>query len=219
MNKIRVRRARPEELIDVADLVLDAFVSEIHGNIEELEGSDIQALFVLRTKILNQKIKGVPGISNMTLVKDAGEWIIQASGSNLALVLRVSGVDTVRTNTNNIFEIASVLGIEAARSALISEVLNTLDEQGLEVDIRHILLVSDLMTSKGYMQQIGRHGIAGTKSSVLARAAFEITVPTLALAAINGEIEQLKGVTENVIVGAPMPVGTGIVELFMKRKK
>ncbi|MEE6246019.1 MAG: DNA-directed RNA polymerase subunit A' [Thermoproteota archaeon] len=185
----------------------------------ELEGSDIQALFVLRTKILNQKIKGVPGISNMTLVKDAGEWIIQASGSNLALVLRVSGVDTVRTNTNNIFEIASVLGIEAARSALISEVLNTLDEQGLEVDIRHILLVSDLMTSKGYMQQIGRHGIAGTKSSVLARAAFEITVPTLALAAINGEIEQLKGVTENVIVGAPMPVGTGIVELFMKRKK
>ena len=155
----------------------------------------------------------------MTLVKDAGEWIIQASGSNLALVLRVSGVDTVRTNTNNIFEIASVLGIEAARSALISEVLNTLDEQGLEVDIRHILLVSDLMTSKGYMQQIGRHGIAGTKSSVLARAAFEITVPTLALAAINGEIEQLKGVTENVIVGAPMPVGTGIVELFMKRKK
>ena len=64
-----------------------------------------------------------------------------------------------------------------ARTALVKEVTNTLEEQGLEVDTRHIMLVADLMTSKGYLQQIGRHGIAGTKTSVLARAAFEITVP------------------------------------------
>ncbi|MCZ6647785.1 MAG: DNA-directed RNA polymerase subunit A'', partial [Thaumarchaeota archaeon] len=116
-----------------------------------------------------------------------------------------------------IWEIATVLGIEAARSALINEVTSTLDEQGLEVDIRHILLVADLMTSKGVLQSIGRHGIAGSKGSVLARAAFEITVPTLAEAAVTGEIEALKGVTENVIVGMSVPVGTGIVDLFMKR--
>ena len=86
-----------------------------------------------------------------------------------------------------------MLGIEAARATLIREVMSTLDEQGLEVDVRHIFLVADLMTSKGYLQQIGRHGIAGTKTSVLARAAFEITVPTLAEAAIYGETEELKG--------------------------
>ena len=108
-----------------------------------------------------------------------------------------------------------MLGIEAARATLIREVMSTLDEQGLEVDVRHIFLVADLMTSKGYLQQIGRHGIAGTKTSVLARAAFEITVPTLAEAAIYGETEELKGVTENVIVGLPIPVGTGIVDLYM----
>jgi DNA-directed RNA polymerase subunit A' len=81
------------------------------------------------------------------------------------------------------------------------------------------MLVSDLMCSRGYMQQIGRHGIAGTKDSVLARAAFEITVPTLAKAALAGEIEQLKGITENVIVGSNIPIGSGTVDLYMQVSK
>ncbi|MGI0021370.1 MAG: DNA-directed RNA polymerase subunit A'', partial [Nitrososphaeraceae archaeon] len=79
-----------------------------------------------------------------------------------------------------------------------------------------IMLVADLMCSRGYMQQIGRHGIAGTKTSVLARAAFEITVPTIGEAAVTGEVERLKGVTENVIVGGTIPIGTGTVDLYMK---
>ena len=99
---------------------------------------------------------------------------------------------------------------------MINELSSTLEDQGLEVDVRYIMLVADLMCSKGYLQQIGRHGIAGTKTSVLARAAFEITVPTIADAALTGEIEQLKGVTENVIVGANIPIGTGTVDLYMK---
>src|SRR3712207_8826969 len=85
--------------------------------------------------------------------------------------MAVDGVDTTRTTTNNVYEIWQMLGIEAARTALVKEITNTLEEQGLEVDTRHIMLVADLMTSKGYLQQIGRHGIAGTKTSVLARAA------------------------------------------------
>ena len=89
---------------------------------------------------------------------------------------------------------------------MIREITNTLEEQGLEVDMRHIMLVADLMTSKGHLQQIGRHGIAGTKTSVLARSSLE------------GQIESLKGVTENVIVGATVPIGTGMVELYMSVK-
>ena len=130
----------------------------------------------------------------------------------------VEGIDVSRITTNNVFEIWQTLGIEAARTALVKEVTNTLEEQGLEVDIRHIMLVADLMTSKGYLQQIGRHGIAGTKTSVLARAAFEITVPTIARAALEGQVEPLKGVTENVIVGATVPVGTGMIESIYECK-
>ncbi len=180
-----------------------------------LENADLSTLFTLRNKLMNMKLKGIPGITRVTVVQENDEWVIQTAGSNLAKVIAVPGVDTKRITTNNIHEVAQVLGIEAARATLIREVMSTLDEQGLEVDVRHVFLVADLMTSKGYLQQIGRHGIAGTKTSVLARAAFEITVPTLAEAAIYGETEELKGVTENVIVGLPIPVGTGIVDLYM----
>ena len=180
-----------------------------------MENADLSTLFTLRNKILNMKLKGIPGITRVTVVKEGEEWFIQTAGSNLGKVIAVPGVDAARVYTNNVHEVAQVLGIEAARSTLVREVMSTLDEQGLEVDIRHIFLVADLMTSKGYIQQIGRHGIAGAKSSVLARAAFEITVPTLAEAAVKGEVEELKGVTENVIVGLPIPVGTGMIDLYM----
>jgi DNA-directed RNA polymerase subunit A' len=177
--------------------------------------ADLSALFTLRNKILNMKLKGIPGITRVTVVKEGEEWFIQTAGSNLGKVVQVLGVDPTRVYTNNVHEVAQVLGIEAARATLVRELMGTLDEQGLEVDIRHIFLVADLMTSRGYIQQIGRHGIAGSKSSVLARAAFEITVPTLAAAAVKGEVEDLKGVTENVIVGLPIPVGTGMIDLYM----
>jgi DNA-directed RNA polymerase subunit A' len=177
---------------------------------------DAQTLLTLKSKLLNIRVKGVPDIERVTIVKQDDEWVIQTAGSNLAKVIAVEGVDTTRIATNNVYEIWQTLGIEAARTALVREITNTLEEQGLEVDTRHIMLVADLMTSKGYLQQIGRHGIAGTKTSVLARAAFEITVPTIARASLEGQIETLKGVTENVIVGATVPVGTGMVDLYMK---
>ncbi|HXW37508.1 MAG TPA: DNA-directed RNA polymerase subunit A' [Nitrososphaerales archaeon] len=180
-----------------------------------VENADLSTLFTMRNKILNMKLKGIPGITRVTVVKEDEEWFIQTTGSNLGKVVAIEGVDPTRVYTNNVHEVAQVLGIEAARATLVREVMSTLDEQGLEVDVRHIFLVADLMTSRGYIQQIGRHGIAGAKSSVLARAAFEITVPTLAEAAVKGETEELKGVTENVIVGLPIPVGTGMIDLYM----
>ena len=180
------------------------------------EEMDAQTLLLLKNKLLNTRIKGVPDIERVTIVKQNEEWVIQTAGSNLSKIIYVEGLDLSRVTTNNVYEIWQTLGIEAARTALVREVTNTLEEQGLEVDIRHIMLVADLMTSKGYLQQIGRHGIAGTKTSVLARAAFEITVPTIAKASMEGQTEALKGVTENVIVGATVPVGTGMVDLYMK---
>ena len=179
---------------------------------------DAQTLLTMKNKLLNARVKGVPDIERVTIVKQDEEWVIQTAGSNLSKIIAIDGIDTSRIITNNVYEVWQTLGIEAARNALIKEVTNTLEEQGLEVDMRHIMLVADLMTSKGHLQQIGRHGIAGTKTSVLARAAFEITVPTIAKASLEGQIESLKGVTENVIVGATVPIGTGMVELYMSVK-
>ena len=184
-----------------------------------VEESDAPTVIAIRNKVLNSTVKGVPDIARVTLVQKDDEWVIQTTGSNIAKVLEVKGIDKKNVRTNNVFEIAGALGIEASRNALIDELNNTLGDQGLEVDNRYIMLVSDLMCSKGYMQQIGRHGIAGTKDSVLARAAFEITVPTIAHAALAGDVEQLKGITENVIVGSNIPIGSGTVDLYMQVSK
>ena len=180
---------------------------------------DAPTVITIRNKIRKTTVKGVKDIKRVTIVKKDNEWVIQTTGSNLSDVLKVSGIDKNNVRTNNVSEIAETLGIEAARNALINELSSTLEDQGLEVDQRYLMLVSDLMCHRGYLQQIGRHGIAGTKDSVLARAAFEITVPTIATAAKTGETEELKGITENVIVGSQIPVGSGTVDVYMQVAK
>jgi DNA-directed RNA polymerase subunit A" len=158
-------------------------------------------------------ISGITGIKRALIRKeDNGEYVIYTEGTNLAEVLRVDGVDKTRSISNSIFEIYKVLGVEAARTVIIQEAKRTLSEQGLTVDVRHIMLVADVMTSEGDIQAIGRHGISGKKTSVLARAAFEITAAHLLRAAIIGEVDELKGVAENIIVGQPITIGTGAVK-------
>ena len=173
-------------------------------------------------RVRELRLKGIKGIKRVMLKRVEGEggkpeYILIAEGSNLAAVLGVDGVDPTRTTTNNITEIAEVLGIEAARVAIIKEMEEVLSEQGLDVDIRHIMLVADAMTYTGKVRQVGRHGVAGEKLSPLARATFEVTIKHLTEAAIRGEIDRLTGVVENVIIGSnPIPIGTGIVELYMQ---
>ncbi|MDI6888319.1 MAG: DNA-directed RNA polymerase subunit A'' [Methanocellales archaeon] len=164
-------------------------------------------------------LKGVKGIHRIIIRKENGEYVLYTEGSALKRVLQFEGVNASRTKTNNINEIAEVLGIEAARNAIISEAMDTLREQGLEVDIRHIMLVADMVTAEGEVKQIGRHGVAGEKASVLSRAAFEVTVNHLLDAGVKGHVDELAGVTENVIVGQPIQLGTGDVELMYKAKE
>jgi len=87
------------------------------------------------------------------------------------------------------------------------------------VDVRHIMLAADMMTASGTVKQMGRHGVSGGKASVLARASFEITTKHLLEACVHGESDRLNGIIENVIAGQPIPLGTGSVELAMRRGK
>lgn len=164
-------------------------------------------------------LKGIQNIERAVIRRMGGEYVVYTEGSNLAEVLTIDKIDKTRTSTNSILEIYEVLGIEAARNSIIREASKTLEEQGLSVDIRHIMLVSDLMTNDGDVKAIGRHGISGRKSSVLARAAFEITSTHLLRAAIVGEEDNLEGVAENIIVGQPVTLGTGAVKLVWAPKK
>lgn len=182
------------------------------------EEPSYRELLQLVEKIKRLSLKGVEGIKRVVIRKEGDEYILYTEGSSLKKVMQFDGVDPTRIKTNNINEIGEVLGIEAARNAIINEATDTLREQGLSVDVRHIMLVADIMTVDGELKQIGRHGVSGEKASVLARAAFEVTVNHILDAAIRGDVDDLKGVTENVIVGQPIQLGTGDVTLVASKR-
>ncbi|OYR38586.1 DNA-directed RNA polymerase subunit A'' [Halorubrum sp. Ib24] len=164
--------------------------------------------------------KGIEEIERVVIRKEEidgdEEFVLYTEGSAFGDTLDIEGVDASRTTCNNIHEIYRNLGVEAARETIIDETKNTLEEQGLDdVNVRHLMLVADMMTTNGEIDSIGRHGISGSKDSVLARAAFEVTVNHLLDAAIHGEYDELDGVIENVIAGKPISLGTGDVDLRM----
>ena len=173
-------------------------------------------LLQLEEKIRDMRLKGIPSIERANVQYDdkAAEYYLSTIGSNLSRVSEIESIDRSRTYTNNIIEIFNYLGIESARQAIINELEATLLSARLEVDVRHLLMVADVMTSEGEVRAIGRHGVSGTKHSILARAAFEVTVNHLLKAGIIGETDRLTGVAENIIVGQPISLGTGSVELF-----
>jgi len=219
-----------ERKMEQKDITLDQLFKELTKTrglkgLVEIQGDTIvisadqpsfKSLQRIVDDVQDKKIKGVDNIHRAILRKSGEEYVIYTEGSNLYRVLEVKGVDKKRTSTNAVQEIFEVLGVEAARNSIMDEAFRTLDEQGLNVDIRHIMLVADLMTNDGDVKAIGRHGISGRKSSVLARAAFEITAVHLLHAALTGEEDHLDGVAENIIVGQPVTLGTGAVNLEYK---
>ncbi len=175
-----------------------------------------KTLLNLSDNLRKAKVKGMEEVKRVIIRHEGDEYVLYTEGSSLKRVLELPEVDVARTTTNNIMEICDVLGVEAARRSIFEEARKTLSEQGLTVDARHLMLVADVMTVGGTVRAIGRHGVSGEKSSVLARAAFEITSNHLLTAGITGELEPLAGVAENIIIGQPITLGTGAVELIYR---
>jgi DNA-directed RNA polymerase subunit A" len=222
-------RLDPELMEDkdlTAEIVANAIQEKIKGK-GEVETSE-NTVFVypandtlaelqrLSEKIREVMVKGISDVTHVVIRKEGDEYILYTEGSNLQDALEIEGVNPHKIYTNNLREIYEVLGIEATRNAIIQEAMSVLNEQGMDVDVRHIILVADMMTADGTIRQIGRHGISGSKNSALARAAFEVTINHLLGAGIAGTSDPLKGITENVILGQLIPLGTGSIDLLMQ---
>jgi len=180
----------------------------------------LRMLRKLTNKLKALHVSGVKGINKAVITQDEkGEWVIMAGGWNLEDVLTRPGVDPYRCYTNNVMHIYELFGVEAARNAIVKEIESVMTTQKADVDIRHIRLLADAMTADGEIVSVGRHGLSGRKPSVLARAAFEETVKHIINAAIHGEEDKLAGVTENILIGQPVPLGSGLVKLTMKGPK
>jgi len=218
---LKNKNIKIDELVDNIKKIrgIDAKIDD--GDIKvSLDDPSYKKLLDVNETLKELKVKGIDGIKRIIIRNEPNEgYVIYSEGSNLEKVLEVKGVDPYRTTTNDIQAVGRVLGIEAARNMIIQEAYNTLLEQGLNVDLRHIMIVADVMTNDGTIRAIGRHGVSKEKESVLSRAAFEITVSHLLQASRRGETDELGGVAENIIVGQPVNLGTGAVELVMKRER
>ncbi len=176
-------------------------------------------LYKLKEKAKDVYISGVKKIKQVLPVKNKGEFIILTAGTNLKDVLLIKGVDAKRTVSNDLFEIHKVLGVEAARQAVINESIKVFEDQGLDIDIRHIMFIADILTSTGRIRGITRSGITGEKASVLARASFETPIRHIINASLLKEKDNLNSVIENVIINQPVPLGTGLPDLVIKMNK
>ncbi len=178
----------------------------------------LNELHKLKESIKEVYLQGIKGIKQALPVKRKEEFVIVTAGSNLKKILEMDFVDTERTTTNDIYEIAAVLGIEAARQAVIDEATKVMEMQGLDVDIRHLMLVADTMCVSGEVKGITRYGVVSEKASVLARASFETPIKHVINAALVGETDPLTSVVENVMLNQPVPIGTGLPGLISKEE-
>jgi len=179
----------------------------------------------------NVVIKGIPNIENLvipehkTIVKEDGEYvnkteyILQSDGVNLLEIFNSKYVDFTKTYSNDINEIYEKLGIEAARNILVEEISSVCDDAGEYINSRHIELLVDTMTNKGYLTAINRQGINRGDVGPLAKSSFEDTTDQFIKAGIFGEKDRLKGVSSNIMMGQTIKSGTGLTDLLLDEDK
>src|SRR3989344_5224912 len=180
------------------------------------EENELQSLYKLKEKLKDIRVSGIEKITQVLPVKENTEFVILTAGTNLKEVLEMKDVDASRTTTNDIFEIFKVLGIEATRQAIINETSKIYEDQGLDVDVRHMMFMADIITNSGKIRGITRSGITSEKESVLARASFETPIKHIINASLVGEEDKLNSVIENVMLNQPVPLGTCLPDLVLK---
>jgi DNA-directed RNA polymerase subunit A" len=223
MEKLQRVNLTASALIKILEKNLKGFIFKSKDNTITVKSKgkteNIAEIYKLKEKIKTLFVSGIKGILQVLPVRREEEFVIITAGSNIKEVFKLDFVDKTRTTTNDVFEIEQFLGIEAARLAIINEVYKVIENQGLNVDIRHIMLVADTMTFSGKVRGITRYGVVSDKASVLARASFETPIKHIVEAALIGEVDPLTSVVENVMINQPIPVGTGLPELVMKKQQ
>ncbi len=233
ISKLSIEVIPNSERMDVLNLTIQKISKLVNENTKGFSvktGSDkitvtprgkndgLNEVFKMKEKLKTLYISGIKGIKQVLPVKRGDEFVIVTSGTNLKEIIKFDYVDPYRTFTNDLHETKNVLGIEAARQTVINELTNIMDVQGLDVDVRHILLIADMMCATGSLMGITRYGVVSRKSSVLARASFETPIKHVITASLMGDTDPLRSVIENVMINQPVPLGTGLTKLVAKNQ-
>ncbi len=181
-----------------------------------LPDKDFKEIYKLKEKLKETMISGIKGLGQVVVAQRGKEYVILTTGSNLKEIRTVKGVDADRVTSNDIHDVYKTLGIEAARQTIINEIKQVIDSQGLDINMRHLELVADAMSSSGLVKGVTRMGIITEKASVMARATFETPDKEFVNATIKGAKDELKSVIENILLNQAIPVGTGLPGLLVE---
>ena len=173
-------------------------------------------IYQLKEKLKKTIISGIKGIKQILIVKKEKDFVVLTLGTNMKKIIELKEVDADRVISNDFYEMADIFGIEVARQLIMDEIYNVINTQGLDINERHLKLVSDAMTNTGEVKGVTRMGIITQKSSILARATFETPGKQFINATIKGSKDRLISVVENIMLNQPIPVGTGLPGLLVK---
>ena len=191
--------------------------------IKALERSMLENLIIKGVSKITKVVKIPNNVSKydpMTMsIESKKEWMLETAGTNLLDVLGLKEVDAIRTVSNDVNEIYELFGVEAARQALYNELHSVISDAGLYVNYRHIALLVDTMTNKGYLLSIDRHGINRADIGPFAKCSFEETTDMLIKAGIFAEVDRINGVSANIMLGQIAPAGTGDTEVLIDEWK
>lgn len=210
-----IRIYTPSEIVRMAR-------AKTHGPKPPVNGNRNSQYFnsqILKEHLPSVIVQGIKDVTRAVINKidatagNRARYNLLVEGNNMLDVLGTDGIAGTKTTSNHIMEVEITLGIEAARTKIIHEIKYTYGSYGITVDERHLMLLADVMTYKGEVLGITRFGIAKMKDSVLMLASFEKTSDHLFDAAVHAREDEIEGVSECIIMGIPMPVGTGLAKL------
>jgi DNA-directed RNA polymerase II subunit RPB1 len=180
----------------------------------------------------NIVLRGVKGLSKVLLRKITDSvikvdsaytkketWVLDTTGTNLITALSLDYIDVTRTISNDIQEIYKVLGIEAARVAIFNELSEVLEFDNTYINYHHLIMLADRMTASAKMVSIFRHGINNDDIGPIAKASFEETPEMFLKAARHAELDEMRGVSANVMCGQEGYFGTSSFQVLLDMNK
>ncbi|KAF9491957.1 DNA-directed RNA polymerase II, subunit 1 [Pleurotus eryngii] len=210
---VRCRVLSGHDKDDASEVEEDVFLRQLENTM--LSSVSLRGVENINRVFLMEHDKVTTAEDGSIQANQEKEWVLETDGANLKAVMCIDGVDFARTYSNNCVEVFNVLGIEAARGAIMKELRNVIEFDGSYVNYRHLALLCDLMTHRGTLMAITRHGINRADTGALMRCSFEETVEILMEAAAVGEKDDCHGIAENVMFGQMAPMGTGSFDVAL----
>ena len=200
--RLDINNVNSETIIDFMTFYIDDFNLKGIENIEEVYVEEVRTLHFTETGKVENKI----------------EYLLKTTGINLNAIRNLNGIDLDNTYFNDIIQIYSIYGVEAARSLLISEITTIIEAPGTFVNFQHISIFADLMTNIGTLTSIDRHGVSKLDTEPLARASFEKTIEHMLNAALYNEVDNIKSVSSQIMAGLCIKGGTGLSKLIIDKE-